>query len=47
MIKNSGSAISYNSDSYPKLTTAPGSANVMRHGNFFQGESEKGFFWAD
>jgi len=37
----------YNSDSYPKLTTAPGISNLMRHGNFFQGEAEKGFFWTD
>jgi len=46
--KYGGTALdTYNSDSYPKLTTAPGISNLMRHGNFFQGEAEKGFFWVD
>ena len=31
---------SYNSDSYPKLTTAPGGTNLMRHGSVFQNEVE-------
>lgn len=38
---------SYNSDSYPKLTTAPGPSNLMRHGNIFQGDLERGYFWAN
>ena len=37
----------YNSDSYPKLTTAPGGSNMMRHGNVFQNDVERGYFWAD
>lgn len=37
----------YNSDGYPKLTTAPGTSALMRHGNFFQNDIERGFFWAD
>ena len=35
----------YNSDSYPKLTTAPSAGNFLRHGNIFQNETEQGFFW--
>jgi len=31
----------------PILHTEPGTANLMRHGNFFSGESEQGFLWAD
>ena len=38
---------SYNSDSYPKLFTEPGTAPLMRHGNLFSGDEKKGFFWAD
>jgi len=46
--KYGGTALdTYNSDSYPKLTTAPGISNLMRHGNFFQGGSEKGFYWVN
>lgn len=37
----------YTADSYPKLTTAPGTSVLMRHGNFFQDDSEKGFLWAN
>lgn len=37
----------YNSDSFPKIDTKPGVGNLLRHGNFFAGEEEKGFFWAD
>jgi hypothetical protein len=47
MIKSTGGVISYNSDSYPKLTTAPGPGDVMRHGDFFQNGVKKGFFWAE
>lgn len=48
MAKADGTALNtYNADSYPKLTTAPGTANLMRHGNFFQNGLEGGFFWAD
>lgn len=46
--KYGGAALDvYNSDSYPKLTTAPGISSLMRHGNFFQEEAKKGFYWAD
>ncbi len=31
----------------PILHTEPGTDNLLRHGNFFSGESEQGFFWAD
>jgi len=37
-------------DSYttcPTLTTEPGTENLMRHGNFFSGGTEQGFFWAN
>jgi len=37
----------YNSDGYPKLTTAPGGSNMMRHGKVFQNDVERGHFWAD
>lgn len=48
MAKNGGTAFdSYGSGSYPKITTAPGASVLMRHGNFFQNSSEKGFFWVN
>ncbi len=31
----------------PVLHTEPGVDNMMRHGNFFSGEAEQGFWWAD
>jgi hypothetical protein len=31
----------------PTLTTRPGMSNLMRHGEFFADETEKGFIWAD
>ena len=34
-------------ENFPKLDTKPGTGNFLRHGNFFAGEKEKGFFWAD
>ncbi len=37
----------YNSDSFPAVETPPGTGDLMRHGNFFASEVEKGFFWAD
>lgn len=37
----------YESDSFPKIETAPTTGDLMRHGNFFIDESEKGFFWAN
>ncbi len=37
----------YNADGYPKIVTSPGVANLMRHGNFFQNDAEKGYFWAN
>lgn len=48
MILDDGTLLNtYNSDSYPKLMTAPATANLMRHGNFFESQTEKGFFWAN
>jgi hypothetical protein len=31
----------------PTLHTEPGIINLLRHGNFFSGSSEKGFWWTD
>lgn len=31
----------------PTLTTGPNTSDVMRHGDFFENESRKGFFWAN
>jgi hypothetical protein len=31
----------------PTLTTEPGTSQLMRHGNLFSEEVEKGFFWTD
>ncbi len=31
----------------PTLTTAPDTGSLLRHGNFFENESERGFFWAN
>ncbi len=48
MAKSGGTAFnSYGATSYPKITTAPGVSVLMRHGNFFQNQAEKGFFWAN
>jgi len=48
MAKSGGTAFdSYGSGSYPKITTAPGTSVIMRHGNFFQNSTEKGFFWVN
>lgn len=48
MINDAGSALNaYNADSYPKIETRPGIANLLRHGEFFSTGTEKGFFWAD
>lgn len=48
MVKSDGAALEvYNSDSYPRLYVAPGPADTMRHGNFFQNSTERGFFWVD
>jgi hypothetical protein len=38
---------SYIADSYPKLTTAPGMGDLMRHGNIFSDDGEQGFYWAN
>lgn len=44
--RDDGTALSaYNSDSYPRLETAPGADDLMRHGNFYSTEVEKGLFW--
>ena len=37
----------YNSDSFPKLETRPGTANILRHGKSFIEGIERGFLWAD
>lgn len=48
MVLDDGTALStYNSDSYPKLTTAPSVDTLMRHGNFFVNQVEQGFLWND
>ena len=47
VVKSTGNLDAYNSDSYPRITTAPGAGNLLRHGNFFDQAGEKGFFWAD
>ncbi len=48
MIRDDATTLSaYNSDSYPKLDTRPGVADLMRHGNFFSTNVEKGFYWAN
>jgi len=46
-VKSTGDLDAYNSDSYPRITTAPGSENILRHGNFFDQAEEKGFYWAN
>ena len=38
---------SYRPDSYPRITTAPGTADLMRHGKFFNEDTLKGYFWAN
>ncbi len=44
MIKSNDSALdTYNSDSYPKIYTAPSTDNLLRHGNFFENNIERGF----
>lgn len=43
--QNGNALTAYNSDSYPLIATAPGTDDLMRHGNFYSGEVEKGFFW--
>jgi hypothetical protein len=47
MVKSDGTAISYTSGDCPTVETEPGTANLMRHGNVFVEETERGFFWAD
>lgn len=37
----------YNADSFPRVDTRPGTADQLRHGNFFTTGIERGFFWAD
>lgn len=37
----------YNSDSYPRIDTRPATADQLRHGNFFTGGIERGFFWTN
>jgi hypothetical protein len=48
MVLSDGTELdSYNTDSYPKMVTAPGAVNLMRHGNVFESEVEKGYFWTN
>ncbi len=37
----------YNADGYPRLVTAPGNEELLRHGNFFRNGVEQGFVWAN
>ena len=46
MVKSGGAVLDGYND-YPKLTTAPGTSNLMRHGNIFQNATEQGFFWVN
>lgn len=48
MIKDDDTELdSYGGSSYPRITTAPGVNNLLRHGNFFDQAGERGFFWVD
>lgn len=48
MEKDDGNALDgYNSDSYPRIDTRPATSDLMRHGNFFTTNIERGFFWAN
>ncbi|MDQ3007974.1 MAG: DUF2341 domain-containing protein [bacterium] len=48
MLKSDGNVFDvYNADGYPKLTTNPGTEQLLRHGNFFQNGTERGFLWSD
>ncbi|OGC45451.1 hypothetical protein A2V49_03375 [candidate division WWE3 bacterium RBG_19FT_COMBO_34_6] len=47
ILTDSTLSFSYNADSYPKLTTAPGMSNLLKHGKIFQNDEEKGYFWAN
>lgn len=47
MVTTTADLDGYTADSYPRITTPPGTENVLRHGNFFDQVGEKGFFWAD
>ncbi len=38
---------SYRSDSYSKITTPPGTIDLMRHGKFFKDDIFRGYFWAN
>jgi hypothetical protein len=42
-----GSTVNYTAGDCPSLETAPGTADQLRHGNFFVDEIEKGFFWTN
>lgn len=47
IVKSDGSTISYTPGDCPTVETEPGTANLMRHGNFFIDGIKKAFFWAD
>ncbi|HCM51544.1 TPA: hypothetical protein DIS56_00170 [Candidatus Saccharibacteria bacterium] len=48
MVKSPVAALdAYNADSYPRVDIRPGTADLMRHGNFFTTGTERGFFWAN
>ncbi len=48
VVETDGTVLStYNADGYMKLETRPTTDQVMRHGEFFMDETEKGFLWAD
>ena len=42
-----GVTVAYTAGDCPTLETAPVTAGLMRHGNFFVSGAEKGFFWAN
>jgi len=42
-----GVTVAYTAGDCPTLETAPGTGDIMRHGNFFVSGAEKGFFWAN
>ncbi len=48
MVEGDGGRMVFSSyTDYPKLTTAPGTGNLLRHGDFFSKFTEQGFFWVD
>jgi hypothetical protein len=42
-----GEAVVYTPGDCPSLESRPGVGNILRHGDFFADNIERGFFWAD